>query len=112
MAFPDLTLRPDPRSPSGEAALWAEAIGVPDPGANTFMIPFINQPPTGSGINPDEVIEDWLSIDVFPLGAGVTGVTEGVPLLSFDKQFMTLNFLADGVTQARVIVRLYHSIER
>jgi hypothetical protein len=112
MPFPNLALRPDANSPNGVAALWAEATGVPDPGSNTFSVPFINQPPLGSGIDPDLVVEDWLEINVDPLGAGVTGVLLGVPLLSPDKQFMTLVFAADGVAAARVVVQLHHTIHR
>lgn len=112
MAFPDLTLRPDTQAPLGVAQLWAEATGVPVNGANTFAIPFVDQPPVGSGIVPAEIQENWLEVLVTPLGAGVTGATPGVPLLSADKRFMTIVFVADGVTQANVIVRLYHSLER
>jgi len=112
VSFPNLALRPDVNSPSGFAALWAEATGNPVNGANTFSIPFINQPPVGSGIDPALITDDWLEIDVTPLGVGVTGVALGIPLLSPDKQFMTLNFAADGVTPARVIVQLHHTIHR
>lgn len=112
MPFPNLQLRTDPRAPAGVAQLWAEATGIPDNGPNTFELPFVDQPPAGAGIDPDEIEEDWLWIIVDPLGAGVTGATPGAPLLSADKRFITINFTADGVSQARVIVRLYHSIER
>jgi len=112
MSFPNLTLRPDARAPLGVAQLWAEATGIPVNGANTFTIPFVDQPPSGSGIAPDEIEEDWLQVTVTPLGAGVSGAVPGVPLLSADKRFMTINFTADGLAQANVIVRLYHSIER
>jgi len=112
MPFPDLILKPDPESPGGQAALWAVGVGVPDPGANTFLLPFINQPPLGSAIDPALVDADWLEINVDPLGAGVTSVDLGVPLLSPDKQFMTLVFGADGVAAARVTVQLHHTIHR
>jgi hypothetical protein len=112
MPFPNLQLRPDPQSPGGVSTLWAEATGVPDPGANTFSIPFVNQAPAGSGLAPAQVQEDWLEVDVVPLGAGLTGVALGVPLLSANRQNMTLSFTTDGLTAARVVVRLQHTILR
>jgi hypothetical protein len=110
--FPNLTLRPDTQAPLGVAQLWAEATGVPDNGPNTFALPFVDQPPSGSGIAPEEIQEDWLEVIVTPLGAGVTGATPGAPFLSADKQFVTIDFTADGIAAANVIIRLYHSLER
>lgn len=112
MAFPDLTLRPNLDSPTGQSALWAEATGTPDPGDNTFRIPFVDQPPLGSGVPAEDVQEDWLVINVYPLGAGLTAVALGSPLLDPDRENMTLNFTTDGVTQARVVVQLVHSTQR
>jgi hypothetical protein len=97
MPFPNLALR-------AGGTYHAEATGVPDNGNNTFTIPFV-----AAGIDPDLVDEDWLDINVIPSGAGVTGATLGAPLLSVDKGSMTLSFAADGITAARVIVKLNHT---
>ena len=110
MPFPNLLRRPDPSSPDGLSALFVENTGVPDNGANTFEIPYVDDPPAGSGIDADEVDDDWMVIDVVPLGVGVTGATYGS--LDATKRFMTINFAADGVESARVTVQLIHSFIR
>ena len=110
MAFPDLTRRPDPNSPDGLSALYMEATGVPDNGANVFLVPYVDDPPVGSGLEADTVDDDWMEIDVVPIAAGVTGAT--FVSLSADKRFMTINFAADGAAAARVTVELVHSLTR
>lgn len=113
MAFPNLVLLPDVTTRRGVAQLWAQATGVPDNGLNTFEIPFVDPLPGGSQIDPDLIFNsaNSLKIIVTPLAPGVSGVVLGSPLLSADKRFMTLNFTADGIAQATVLVRLFHSLE-
>ena len=111
MPFPNLALKTDPSSPLGVAQLWAEATGVPDNGNNTFSIPFINPAPAGAGIDPDYVDDDWFVFYVIPADpALVTGATW--VSLSADKQFVTMNFAADGVTAATLILNLAWSANR
>jgi len=107
VAFPDLALRPYTGAPGNVATHWAEAVGVPDNGNNTFLLPFVDE-----GIAANRIDENWLEIDVDPLGPSVTAVAEGVPLLSADKRFMTLNFTQTGADTARVRVQLIKTDQR
>ena len=107
MAFPDLQRRVDPNAPDGFSALFMNGVGVPVNGANVIGIPFVDDPPLGSGLDPDDIDDDWLVIEVVPLGAGVTGASYGS--ISADKRFITINFQADGISQAQVTVQLIHS---
>jgi len=107
MAFPDLIRKVDPNAPDGQAALFLSGEGVPVNGANVIGIPFVDDPPAGSGLDPEDIDDDWLVIEVVPLGAGVTGASYGS--ISADKRFVTINFQADGVSQARVTIQLIHS---
>jgi hypothetical protein len=113
MPFPDLLLRADPDAASGFATLYAEATGIPDPGPNTFKIPFArNLPvPTGAGYPPNVVEYDWLEIDVeVPPGSDVTFAA---PVsLAANKEDLTINFTTGGVGFCRLICRLIHTIER
>jgi hypothetical protein len=97
MPFPDLTLRDG-------GIMHAEATGVADNGLNTFALPFVD-----AGIDPSDIDEEWLDVDVFPAGAGMTASALGSPLLNPAKTAMTLDFTTDGVTSARVVVQLKHT---
>lgn len=95
MAFPNLTLRTN-------GQLWAEATGTPDNGANTFQIGI-------AGIHiPDD---NWLEIDVIPLGPSVQGASYVAASLNkaVDPPQITLNFTQAGADQATVRVRQIHT---
>ncbi len=112
MPVPDLVLRPDPNSPTGQADLWAENTGPPLNGLNNIGIPFIDDPPAGAGIDPGVVDEDWMVVEVEPLGPGVSAASPASPFLAPDRRSVNINFTADGVTQATVRIIIPHSTIR
>jgi hypothetical protein len=112
VSFPNLARRPDPESPDGLSVLYAEAIGVPDDGNNTFELPFVS-----AGVDPALVDADWLEFDVFLNGddGTIPGVDGAVFIgLAANKVDCTVNFnqTAPGVGTARMVCRLIHSVER
>ena len=110
MPFPDLLRKTDPNAPDGLSTMFLENTGLPDNGDNTFEIPYVDDPPGGSGLSASDIDEDWLDIRVVPLGPSVTAAA--YVSLSADKRFMTINFTQSGADLATVTVRLFHSLER
>ncbi len=98
MPIPNLTLRPG-------AELWAEGVGDPVNGNNTFQI----------GIGRENVdSDDQLKITVDRLGTSVVSYTY-VPAsldLTVDPPRITLNFDQNGADQVLVRVRLLHTVIR
>lgn len=110
MPFPDLTLRTDPSQRGGLATLWADALGVPDNGDNTFAIPFLDV--LGSSA---QLVEEMLIVVVRPLSSSSTVTfatfTPG-SFLAVDKRSITINFEQSGSDQCEVIVGLLHTHTR
>ena len=79
------------------AALTSTWSGTPDNGANVFT----------HGLDPDDINEDWMEIDVVADGPSVTDVD--YTSLSADKTQFTLTFVQLGSDTASVELRIRHS---
>lgn len=93
MAFPNLILTPG-------GVLHSEKSGTPINGDNTFEL----------GILPENINEEYLDIEVTPLGPSVTSAS--YVSLSPDKKNITINFTQAGANQAKVTAKQTHSLVR
>jgi hypothetical protein len=102
MAIPDLAT-----IPGGQ--LISQSTGVPVNGTNTFGIPYV-----AAGINPDEITEDNLVVDVLRDSptSSVTEAVAGTPFLSPDKTQMTLEVVQGGGDAVTVRCTLLGSLAR
>jgi hypothetical protein len=97
MAFAALAVRPG-------GVLTSEGTSVPANGVNVIptnlgLLPGVT--PLGGG---DANMVNWVTVDVYALGAGVSAAN--LVAVAADLSTVTVNFTADGVTGAHVIVTL------
>ena len=100
MSFPALALRPG-------GALTVEGTGVPANGPNVITTNFNLSP---QELTNDPFITDWLDLDVYALGPGVSGAS--LVAVASDLSTITINFTQTASDSAKVTATLKWSGER
>lgn len=93
MPFPDLTLAAGRTNES-------EATAAPDNGVNEFAHNW--------NLQPDQIVETAIDLEVQALGPSVTGAT--FVGLTADKLRLQVSFVQTGADSARVVAKHNHSI--